>query len=389
MLADDPARESRQLGVVAADGRSASFTGAECLAWAGHRTGDGYAVQGNILAGEAVVVEMERAFLETGGSLAERLVSALEAGQAAGGDSRGQQSAAIVVERVGAASESREGIDRVCELRVEDHPTPIAELRRLLGIHLVWDSLRRATKFHAPGRYAEGAAILRAALEAQGEDAVLLYDLACFESLGGRHRGRTRAHRALARARRRAEGGRRRRLRLRRAPVGPAVRSARPLGSPAAWTSTSTRARSSSGAPASRCRTAGWRPRPEEARAAAEELGGPVVVKAQVLTGGRGKAGGIKLAETPDEAEARAGDILGLDIRGHVVRKLWIEKASDIAKEYYLSVTFDRGAKAAAVHVHDPGRRGHRGGGRVLARTRSSGCTSIRSRASSPGRRDG
>ncbi|MGZ4334263.1 MAG: ADP-forming succinate--CoA ligase subunit beta [Gaiellaceae bacterium] len=82
-----------------------------------------------------------------------------------------------------------------------------------------------------------------------------------------------------------------------------------------------------------------------EARAAAEELGGPVVVKAQVLTGGRGKAGGIKLAADPDEAEARAEEILGLDIRGHVVRKLWIEKASDIAKEYYLSVTFDRGAK--------------------------------------------
>ncbi len=83
----------------------------------------------------------------------------------------------------------------------------------------------------------------------------------------------------------------------------------------------------------------------EAARAAAEELGGPVVVKAQVLTGGRGKAGGIKLAASPDEAERRARDILGLDIRGHVVRRLWIEKASDIAKEYYLSLTFDRGAK--------------------------------------------
>src|SRR5436309_2739082 len=86
---------------------------------------------------------------------------------------------------------------------------------------------------------------------------------------------------------------------------------------------------------------------PEEARAAAEELGGPVVVKAQVLTGGRGKAGGIKLASTPDEAEARARDILGLDIRGHVVRKLWIEQASEIAKEYYLSITFDRGEQKA------------------------------------------
>src|SRR5512138_1381573 len=84
---------------------------------------------------------------------------------------------------------------------------------------------------------------------------------------------------------------------------------------------------------------------PEEARAAAEELGGPVVVKAQVLTGGRGKAGGIKLAEGPSDAEAKAGEILGLDIRGHVVEKLWVERASEIAKEYYLSLTFDRGAK--------------------------------------------
>jgi succinyl-CoA synthetase beta subunit len=84
---------------------------------------------------------------------------------------------------------------------------------------------------------------------------------------------------------------------------------------------------------------------PEEARAAAEELGGQVVVKAQVLVGGRGKAGGIQLADGPEEAEARAGEILGMDIRGHVVRSVWIEKASDIEREYYLSVTFDRGEK--------------------------------------------
>ncbi|MGB2952588.1 MAG: ADP-forming succinate--CoA ligase subunit beta [Gaiellaceae bacterium] len=86
---------------------------------------------------------------------------------------------------------------------------------------------------------------------------------------------------------------------------------------------------------------------PHEARAAAEELGGPVVVKAQVLTGGRGKAGGIKLADGAHDAEKKAGEILGLDIRGHVVGKLWIERASEIAKEYYLSLTFDRGTKKA------------------------------------------
>ena len=86
---------------------------------------------------------------------------------------------------------------------------------------------------------------------------------------------------------------------------------------------------------------------PEEARTAAQELGGQVVVKAQVLTGGRGKAGGIKLADGPDEAEEHARAILGMDINGHVVRKLWIESASEIATEYYLSLTFDRGEKQA------------------------------------------
>jgi succinyl-CoA synthetase beta subunit len=86
---------------------------------------------------------------------------------------------------------------------------------------------------------------------------------------------------------------------------------------------------------------------PVEARVAAEELGGQVVVKAQVLTGGRGKAGGVKLADGPDDAEQKAAEIIGLDINGHIVRKLWIESASEIAKEYYLSVAFDRGEKKA------------------------------------------
>jgi uncharacterized Ntn-hydrolase superfamily protein len=185
VLSGDEARETRQVGVVRADGAAAAHTGADCLAWAGHRVGPGYAVQGNILAGEAVVAEMERAYLEAGGSLAERLVAALEAGQAAGGDSRGQQSAAVVVERPGAAAESREGLDRVCDLRVDDHAEPIAELRRLVGIHLRWDALRRATAFYAPGRYGEGIQLLRAAHERFGDDAVILYDLACFECLDG------------------------------------------------------------------------------------------------------------------------------------------------------------------------------------------------------------
>ena len=84
---------------------------------------------------------------------------------------------------------------------------------------------------------------------------------------------------------------------------------------------------------------------PEEARAAAAELGGRVVVKAQVQVGGRGKAGGIKLADGPDEAEAHATEILGMDIKGHTVHRLWVERASDIAAEYYASFTLDRAAK--------------------------------------------
>jgi uncharacterized Ntn-hydrolase superfamily protein len=186
VLADDPGRETRQLGAVAADGRAASFTGADCLDWAGHRTGDGYAVQGNILAGEAVVAEMARAFEETAGSpLAERLVASLEAGEAAGGDRRGRQSAALVVERTGAGATSREGIDRICDLRVEDHPEPIEELRRLLGLWTRWDAQRRAHGAHERGDHAAAAALLEAAL-AGGEDGELLYNLACYESLAGR-----------------------------------------------------------------------------------------------------------------------------------------------------------------------------------------------------------
>ena len=111
---------------------------------------------------------MARAYEETVGPLVERLVSALEAGQAAGGDKRGQQSAAVVVERVGARAETREGIDCVCELRVEDHPQPIAELRRLVGIWSAWESQRRANVFSERGDHAAAAIRLRAEL-AQGE----------------------------------------------------------------------------------------------------------------------------------------------------------------------------------------------------------------------------
>ena len=185
VLAGDPERETRQLGIVTADGRAAAFTGASCLDWAGHRTGAGFAVQGNILAGERVVDELARAFEESLGSLATRLVAALEAGQAAGGDKRGQQSAAVVVERIGASTDSREGVDRICDLRVEDHPEPIVELRRLVGIWTGWELMRRANACYERREFGAAADLLREAATGAA-DPVLLYNLACYESLAGR-----------------------------------------------------------------------------------------------------------------------------------------------------------------------------------------------------------
>jgi uncharacterized Ntn-hydrolase superfamily protein len=133
-LDEDNDRELRQLGAVTADGRAAAFTGRDCIEWAGHLVGDGFAVQGNMLASAEVLAAMRSAFLDTLAPLPERMVAALEAGQAAGGDRRGQQAAALVVEQLGAAARSREGIDRVCDLRVDDHPEPIVELRRLVTL---------------------------------------------------------------------------------------------------------------------------------------------------------------------------------------------------------------------------------------------------------------
>ncbi len=132
LLADDPERELRQVGIVDARGGTATFTGSACHAWAGGRTGPGYAVQGNILTGPEVVDAMAHAFETTDGPLAVRLLAALAAGDAAGGDRRGKQSAALLVvkERGGYGGYT----DRFIDLRVDDHVEPVAELQRLYGI---------------------------------------------------------------------------------------------------------------------------------------------------------------------------------------------------------------------------------------------------------------
>jgi uncharacterized Ntn-hydrolase superfamily protein len=127
---DDEGRDKRQVGIVNTTGASASYTGSEAQPWAGHRLGENYAVQGNILVGEEVVLAMERAFLNTKGDLADRLMAALEAGDAAGGDSRGKQAAAILVVRDMGSGYS----DRYVDLRVDDHTEPVMELRRIYNL---------------------------------------------------------------------------------------------------------------------------------------------------------------------------------------------------------------------------------------------------------------
>jgi uncharacterized Ntn-hydrolase superfamily protein len=130
----DDGRAERQLGVVDGQGRSASFTGTDCNEWAGHLTGEGYAVQGNILVSGDTVAALAETFEATGGKpLAERLLDCLDAAQTAGGDSRGQQSAAILV--VGREQGYAGLSDKVVDLRVDDHERPLAELRRLFGVH--------------------------------------------------------------------------------------------------------------------------------------------------------------------------------------------------------------------------------------------------------------
>ncbi|MDJ0976531.1 MAG: DUF1028 domain-containing protein [Planctomycetota bacterium] len=129
----DQGRDRRQLGIVDAKGRAAAYTGSKCFAWAGHRVGEHYCCQGNILAGKGVVDAMAERFEALADRpLAERLVAALAAGQAAGGDKRGKQSAALLVVRRGGGYAAFN--DRYIDLHVEDHETPIEELQRLLAL---------------------------------------------------------------------------------------------------------------------------------------------------------------------------------------------------------------------------------------------------------------
>ncbi|EQD45355.1 protein containing DUF1028, partial [mine drainage metagenome] len=133
LVAADPERDHRQLGIVDARGGAAAHTGAKCLDWAGHEVGEGFTCQGNILFGPAVVRAMARAYESTPGDLADRLLAALSAGQREGGDRRGQQSAALRIVRPNGGFMGAD--DRWVDLRVDDHASPIEELRRIFRIY--------------------------------------------------------------------------------------------------------------------------------------------------------------------------------------------------------------------------------------------------------------
>jgi uncharacterized Ntn-hydrolase superfamily protein len=136
LIADDEGRAQRQVGIVDAQGRAATFTGKECFAWAGGRTGQGYACQGNILVGQAVVDAMAEAFERATGELADRSLAALHAGDRAGGDGRGKQSAALLVVKPKGGYAGFN--DRYLDLRVDDDPEPVQRLAGLVKLHRLY-----------------------------------------------------------------------------------------------------------------------------------------------------------------------------------------------------------------------------------------------------------
>jgi uncharacterized Ntn-hydrolase superfamily protein len=196
LLRPDSLRQQRQVGIVDAHGNSIAWTGNACMAWAGHRFGPNYSAQGNILAGPAVVAAMADMFLATNGlMLGERLMRALEAGQAQGGDARGMQSAAILIVREGGGYAGYN--DRYCDLRVDDSPDPIAELRRIFGIWKMQALINDGYLFCDKQDYEKAFAYGREAIQLYPNNGEPHYHLACFYS---RARQRQSAFAELRRA---------------------------------------------------------------------------------------------------------------------------------------------------------------------------------------------
>lgn len=153
LLAEDPQRAVRQVAMVDHKGRVAVWTGEQCIAEAGHRRGEGYSVQANLMLADTVPGAMAKAYEQavaaSAGDFAGRLLAALEAAEAQGGDIRGRQSAALLVVRAESTGKAWE--DRLVDLRVDDHPQPLAELRRLLERHRAYDEMNRGDEAMATG----------------------------------------------------------------------------------------------------------------------------------------------------------------------------------------------------------------------------------------------
>jgi uncharacterized Ntn-hydrolase superfamily protein len=185
----DPAR--RQFGIVAADGQSATYTGEGCLDWAGGRNGPNYAVQGNILAGEEVILAMERTFLQTEGTLAERLYAALLAGEAEGGDARGKQSAAMLVVKRDAGYGGY--TDDAIDIRVDDHAEPFRELGRLLNYAQMNYAWNEAWTLFTQKKYGQALPPMERTASLAPENAEVLYDLAVIRLAAGEEKGALKA----------------------------------------------------------------------------------------------------------------------------------------------------------------------------------------------------
>lgn len=173
LVAADDGREVRQVAFVDASGRVGAHTGGRCIEHAGHHIGAGYSVQANMMGTAAVVPAMARAYESTRGDLAQRMLAALDAAQAAGGDIRGCQSAALVVVR-GTRSD-RPWADRLFDLRVDDSPDPLAELRRLVGLARAYDHMNRGDVAVEKGDMAGALEHYGAAAKMSGGDSEMLY----------------------------------------------------------------------------------------------------------------------------------------------------------------------------------------------------------------------
>jgi uncharacterized Ntn-hydrolase superfamily protein len=189
LTAEDPDADIRQVGIMNADGHVAAFTGARCVTYAGHVTGQNCVAQANMCSGE-VWLDMVRAFESSTGTLAERLLAALTAAEYAGGDLRGSQAASLIV--VASKSSGVAALDRIVDLRIDDHPDPINELTRLLAYDRALAGANSANDLAFAGQFADALAILETCVAAFPGDPEFLSGraiaLACLGRIGDARR---------------------------------------------------------------------------------------------------------------------------------------------------------------------------------------------------------